>query len=148
VPLDGSPVAESIIPFVADIAGPLDMEVVLLRVVTPLVVQAGAPVPGAIAEELEARTAEARDHVTGIAADLSGRGIRVHIRVRTGAAVQEIVAATRESAADLIVMATHGRSGLSRLVFGSVAEGVLRLAEVPVVVMRFTAAEGPRSGDS
>jgi nucleotide-binding universal stress UspA family protein len=141
VALDGSPVAESIVPFIVDIAGPLDMEIVLLRVVTPVVAQAGAPVPGVIAEELAARTTEARDYLARIAADVWGRGVRVQVRVRTGTPVQEILAAARESAADLIAMTTHGRSGLSRLVFGSVAEAVLRLADIPVLMMRLTAAE-------
>jgi nucleotide-binding universal stress UspA family protein len=141
VPLDGSPVAESIIPFIVDIAGPLDMEIVLLRVVTPAVVQAGAPVPGVVTEELAARTTEARDYLSTIAAELWGRGLRVQVRVRPGTAVQEILAATRECAADLIAMTTHGRSGLRRLVFGSVAEAVLRLADTPVLLMRLTAAE-------
>jgi nucleotide-binding universal stress UspA family protein len=60
--------------------------------------------------------------------------------------VQEILAAAREYAADLIAMTTHGRSGLSRLVLGSVAESVLRLADVPILTMRFPAADGPRAG--
>jgi nucleotide-binding universal stress UspA family protein len=144
--LDGSPVAESIIPFIVDIAGPLDMEVVLLRVVTPAGIQAGAPVPGVIEQEIAATTAEARDYVARVADDLSARGIRVQIRVRTGAAVQEILAAAREYAADLIAMTTHGRSGLSRLVLGSVAESVLRLADVPILTMRFPATDPPRAG--
>ena len=80
VPLDGSPVAESIIPFIVDIAGPLDMEIVLVRVVTPRVIQVGAPVPGAIVEELAARTTEARDYLTTVAAKLSERGVRAKVR--------------------------------------------------------------------
>jgi nucleotide-binding universal stress UspA family protein len=141
VPLDGSPVAESIIPFIADIAGPLDMEIVLLRVVTPVAVQAGPPLSGVIEQEVAARTSEARDYLARVAADLRERGIRAQVRVRAGTPVQEILAATRECAANLIAMTTHGRSGLSRLVFGSVAEAVLRLADIPVLVMRFTAAD-------
>lgn len=141
VPLDGSPVAESIIPFIVDIAGPLDMEVVLVRVVTPPVVQTGAPVPGLIVEELAARTSEAKDYLATVAAELWGRGIRVQMRVRTGTAVQEILAAAREAGADLIAMTTHGRSGLRRLVFGSVAEAVLRLSDSPVLLMRITSAQ-------
>ena len=117
------------------------MEIVLVRVVTPRVIQAGAPVPGVIAEELAARTAEARDYLTTIAAKLSERGVRVKVRVRAGMAVEEILSATQESSADLIAMTTHGRSGLRRLLFGSVAEAVLRLAETPVLLMRGSAAE-------
>ena len=50
----------------------------------------------------------------------------------------EIVAAARESRADLIAMTTHGRSGLTRLVFGSMAEAVLRRAAIPVLMLRLT----------
>jgi len=52
-----------------------------------------------------------------------------------------IVAAARETGADLIAMSTHGRSGLGRLVFGSVAQAVLRHVEIPVFLMRTTEAQ-------
>ena len=50
----------------------------------------------------------------------------------------ELVAAAREPGADLIAMTTHGRSGFGRLLFGSVAEAVLRQAKIPVLLMRLT----------
>ena len=55
---------------------------------------------------------------------------------RAGEPVAEIVAAARESGADIIAMTTHGRSGFGRLLFGSVAEAVLRQVEIPVLMMR------------
>jgi nucleotide-binding universal stress UspA family protein len=94
-----------------------------------------------IQDELAARTTDARDYLARVAAVLWERGIGVQLRVRTGTPVQEILALSRECGADLIAMTTHGRRGLSRLVFGSVAEAVLRLADIPVLVMRLTAAE-------
>jgi nucleotide-binding universal stress UspA family protein len=57
---------------------------------------------------------------------------------RYGDPVTEIVAAAHESGADIIAMTTHGRSGITRLWFGSVAEAVLRRAAVPVLMMRLT----------
>ena len=66
--------------------------------------------------------------------------------MRSGAPAQEIVAAAREAGADLIAMSTHGRGGLGRLIFGSVAEAVLREAEIPVLLMRTTEAEVARRG--
>jgi hypothetical protein len=56
--------------------------------------------------------------------------------VRRGEPVAEILQGAREAEADLIAMTTHGRSGLRRLLFGSVAEAVLRQAEIPVFLMR------------
>ena len=73
-----------------------------------------------------------------MAADLRGRGVRVTTDARHGDPVTELVAAARETGADLIAMTTHGRSGFGRLLFGSVAEAVLRQAEIPVLIMRLT----------
>jgi nucleotide-binding universal stress UspA family protein len=55
--------------------------------------------------------------------------------------VAEIIAGVGEAQADMIIMTTHGRTGLGRLLFGSVAEGVLRQADVPVFLMRQTEAQ-------
>lgn len=141
VPLDGSSVAESIIPFIVDIAGPLDMEVVLLRVVEPIapvVVEASRHVE---IEDIEARRADAEEYVAPIAVELRNKAVRVQSRVRRGNPADEIVAAARETGADLIAMSTHGRGGLGRLVFGSVAQAVLRHVETPVLLMRATEAQ-------
>jgi nucleotide-binding universal stress UspA family protein len=61
--------------------------------------------------------------------------------VRPGLPAAEIVDAARELHADLIAMTTHGRSGLRRLMFGSVAEAVLHHSDVPVFLLRATEAE-------
>jgi nucleotide-binding universal stress UspA family protein len=66
------------------------------------------------------------------------RGVRVTTDARYGEPVTEIVAAARETEADIIAMTTHGRGGFGRLLFGSVAEAVLRQAEIPVLMMRLT----------
>jgi len=76
-----------------------------------------------------------------VAARLLADGFHVATTVRTGEAAPEIVAGARECQADLIGMMTHGRTGLGRLVFGSVAEAVLRHAAVPVFVVRATEAQ-------
>ena len=60
---------------------------------------------------------------------------------RAGEPVAEIVAAARETGADVIAMTTHGRSGFGRILFGSVAEAVLRQAEMPVLMIRLTERE-------
>jgi nucleotide-binding universal stress UspA family protein len=136
VPLDGSPLAESIIPFVLDIAGPLDMGVVLLRVVPPVIPDAPLNGPRVAMKDLEGKRAEAQEYLAATGQHLWNRGVRVQSRVRCGFPADEIVAAGRETAANLIAMTTHGRSGFKRLVFGSVAEAVLREAECPVLLLR------------
>ena len=138
VTLDGSALAEAILPFITEIAGPLDMEVVLLRVVVPIPPQIIEGSRHAVLEDVEERLAEARRYLASVPSELTARGVRTRQVVRRGDPVDEIVAATRDVDADLIAMTTHGRSGLGRLLFGSVAEAVLRQAETPVFLMRLT----------
>lgn len=146
VPLDGSKTAEAILPFVLEIAGPLDIEVALVRVVVPIppsVIEGSREV---VVEDVEARRAEAERYLDGLAAELRDRGVRVRTMVRRGDPAVEIAAAAREVEADLVAMTTHGRSGLGRLLFGSVAEAVLRTTELPVLMMRQTAAQVAQRG--
>lgn len=141
VPLDGSLVAEGIIPFILEIAGPLDMEVALLRVVVPIppsVVEGSRQIE---IEDPEARRREAEEYLAPIAASLQAKGVRVRTMVRRGEPAAEILAGARAAEADLIAMTTHGRTGIGRLLFGSVAEAVLRHADVPVFLLRQTEAQ-------
>ena len=138
VPLDGSDLSESVLPFLTEIAGPLDMAVVLLRVlepITPAVVEVGRDI---VVDTLDDRRRDAAEYLAPIAIGLRARGIETSWTVRVGHAADEILAAAREAGTDLIAMSTHGRSGLGRLLFGSVAEQVLRRADVPVFLMRQT----------
>jgi nucleotide-binding universal stress UspA family protein len=139
VPLDGSPMAESIIPFLIQIARPLDMSLDLVHVLEPMaaIVADGHPV---VVEDVQTRARDAEEYLAPLAAMLRARGIETSWSVRRGPADREILAAARDDDADLIAMSTHGRSGLGRLLFGSVAEQVLRRADVPVFMMRETEA--------
>lgn len=137
VPLDGSEVAEAIVPFIEQVAGPLEAEVVLLRVVEPMSpaeamasVDVGAP--------LAAREDNARRYLSELERRLSNKGLRLRTRVAFGSPAEEILAAAKATGADLVAMATHGRSGLGRVLFGSVAEAVLQTSVVPVLVIRST----------
>jgi nucleotide-binding universal stress UspA family protein len=141
VPLDGSALAEAILPFVLQIAGPLDLEVILVRVMPHIMPHAIEDTRHFMADDVAARLEEAREYLGGVATDLHGRGVRVTTDARHGDPVAELVAAARETGADLIAMTTHGRSGIGRLLFGSVAEAVLRQAEIPVLMMRLTARQ-------
>jgi len=141
VPLDGSMIAAAIVPFILEIAGPLDMEVALLRVVVPsppVVFEGASPV---IVDDIEKLRLEAEEYLAAIATALRARGVRVTIHVRVGDAVGQILAGAGEAEADMIAMTTHGRGGLGRLMFGSIAEAVLRQAEIPVFLMRQTKSQ-------
>lgn len=71
-----------------------------------------------------------------IAAELRASGIEVTLDVRAGVPVEEIQRCAKERAVDAIVMGTHGRTGLSRMIAGSVAERVVRASPVPVLTVR------------
>lgn len=136
VALDGSVSSEAMLRFVLEIAGPLDMTVLLLRVVEPLAPVMAPDLYRPPVEDVEARRRDAEEYLAPIAAALRARGVDTAWTVRRGRPEEEILAAAEESAVDMIAMATHGRTGFGRLLFGSVAEAVLRRAAVPVFLMR------------
>jgi nucleotide-binding universal stress UspA family protein len=134
-------IAEAIVPFILEIAGPLDMEVALLRVILPTPPVMGEGGGAMVVDDVEQLRARAEEYLASVATGLRARGVRATTQVRFGNAVGEILAGAREAEADLIAMTTHGRGGLGRLLFGSVAEAVLRQAEIPVFLMRQTQAQ-------
>ena len=141
VALDGSPWAESVIPFIEQIAGPLDLQVILLHVVQPLPINALTALGRSAEDDLRVRTAEAHDYLAHLVAELRGKGIRARAEVRAGDPCLEILAGARDTGSDIIGMSTHGRGGLSRMLIGSVADAVQRQAEIPVFLMRTTERE-------
>jgi nucleotide-binding universal stress UspA family protein len=134
VALDGSTACETVLRFLMEIASPLDMTVMLLHVLEPITPQI---VEGTIVvDDIEARRHEAEEYLAPISAALRSQGVDTAWAIRRGRPADEILAAAQEGGADLIAMATHGRTGLGRLLFGSVAEAVLRRATVPVFMIR------------
>jgi nucleotide-binding universal stress UspA family protein len=143
VPLDGSPLAEAVIPFLTEIAATLNMSVLLLRVLEPIPPAVIEGVRQTMVDVSDVRKGDAEGYLRSVAATVRARGIEVSYQVRSGRPDVEIVEAARETSADLIAMSTHGRSGLGRLLFGSVAEQVLRHADVPVFMMRQSERRAP-----
>jgi nucleotide-binding universal stress UspA family protein len=141
VPLDGSEGAEAILPFAEKIAGPFDAEVVLVRVVEPIVaaIPLGSGEVGGI-DALIAHQTDAKGYLAEMAERLTAKGLRVRTLTALGSPVTEIVTAAEAENADLIAMTTHGRSGVRKLLYGSVAEGVLRAAAVPVLMFKMPVA--------
>jgi nucleotide-binding universal stress UspA family protein len=136
VALDGSASSEAVLRFVLDIAGPLDMTVVLLHVVGPEIPAITDDLYRAPVEDIGARRRDAEEYLAPIAAALRARGVETAWQVRRGRPDEEILSAAGESGVDMIAMATHGRTGFGRLLFGSIAEAVLRRATVPVLMIR------------
>ena len=100
-------------------------------------------------QQEEALTRQARDFLTEVAEPLrkGPTPIDVQIDVRIGDPASGIALAALDTQADLIVMATHGRTGVQRAMLGSVAGAVLRTACTPVVLVRPTLAPPPGQGD-
>lgn len=141
VPLDGSDTAEAAIAEARQLASP-DSRLLLMRAASALTL------PGTDAVDTQlAAVREAEQYMEGVKTRLEREGVRgVETHVWYGPASSAIVEAAGLYKVDLIVMTTHGRSGLGRLVFGSVAESVLRGTGRPVLVVResATACETPR----
>ncbi len=134
VPLDGSPLAEAILPQVVALAQALRSELILLRVAFVHAFPAfEAPY---LADEEVRVVRDAETYLAGLRARLAGDGVTVEAVVRYGRAAAEIVDHVRSSSADLVAMSTHGRSGFGRLLMGSVAEEVVRSLRVPVLLLR------------
>ncbi len=139
VPLDGSQTSEAILPVVERLAGPRDLTISLLEIIEPIPSVVRAEPPIGLEDMLTFRQGDAERYLAKVAAPLNDKGLRVERSVQHGRAAEVIAAFGRPERVDLIAMATHGRTGLGRLLLGSVAEGVLRGAAVPVLL--FKAAE-------
>lgn len=93
-------------------------------------------------QELDSLTSTLTDQFETQAQALRGEGYTVTVEADFGNPAEAIIERSRTGDIDLIAMTTHGRSGISRLIFGSVAEQVLRQAQVPVFLVRPVAAQG------
>ncbi len=123
------------------LATDLGAEVHLLNVVPDPAVFTVDPTalpPEAMHDMVIERVAEAEAALEKLPESGWSNGKPVRRATRQGVAKDEIVAYAKENDIDLIVVGTHGRSGFRRLMLGSIAEGVLRLAECPVLTVRST----------
>ncbi|HEX9821876.1 MAG TPA: universal stress protein [Methylomirabilota bacterium] len=132
VPLDGSILAETALTPAVDLAREHGAKLVLLRAAEAHSLPMADPTE---AQVQAVRAAE--DYLTDARGRVAQAGVGdVDTSVWYGAPVEAIVEAARYRGADLIVMSSHGRSGLGRLVLGSVAETVLRATRVPILLIR------------
>jgi len=137
--LDGSPLAEAAVPHARALAKAFGARVTLLSVVQPVGIYPQSGVVGpvvSIALNVEEEMESVRRYLRTIAEQFEAEGINVEEVVREGDAASQICDYAHESRADLIVMSTHGRSGVQRWVYGSVADKVLRGANVPILLIR------------
>ena len=141
VPLDGSQLAESVLPSVEELAKNLDLEVILIRAYS---VPYGAYSAGEgfyDSTHIEAFVAQLKDETVEYlekkAAELKRRGItKVSYIAKEGLGADEIISIARHTPDNLIAMCTHGRSGVKRWALGSVTETVVRHSDDPVLITR------------
>lgn len=137
VPLDTSELAEQALPHAEALARCFQAELHLLTVVhTPHDdLSEGEP-----DDQFDPRTLEAQEYLQGLAGRLSEDGVPTSVTVRQGDVAEEIIAQAAEDPCDLIVMCTHGRSGLGRWVYGSIADRLLRYSPLPTLLVRASKA--------
>lgn len=144
VPLDGSDEAAAALPLACGLARQFGASLLLLEMVPTtdatlgLVADAASGAmtdPTVFEEVVEAREQVAEGYISGVADQLSAEGLDVSFAVGTGSESKGIIEAARREGVDLIVMATHARTGLGRLVFGSVTDYVIRHVHIPVLVV-------------
>ncbi len=136
VPLDGSEIAKKALDQAEKLAKVFESEIVLFQVV-PFMPIYGSPelVTPLVIDEKQKELAE--KYLFDLAEDLKMKGFKVRGMVRTGQQVAgEIIDFAKEEGVDLIVMCTHGRSGISRWVLGSIALKILTRAETPILLIR------------
>ncbi len=147
IPLDGSPRAEQAVPVAARIARASGGSVLLLQVVSPPIDYGGglAQAPLMMEQVIETELAVASSYLDRVAKARELTGIETTTDVMFGLPAQDILAVAESRSVDLIVMCSHGRTGFTRWVLGSVAQKVVRQSPVPVFVLREGEAVPPAS---
>ena len=148
VPLDGSKLAECVLPHLDTVIKGCGVEeIVFVRVVEPVMLPTGTFTDGgAVFTEMDARKtrehidarneAEAKEYLEGIVNRYKSEGLKVDMALLEGNAADELVDYIKESDADLTIIASHGRSGIGRWIHGSVAERLLRSVCMPILMVR------------
>jgi nucleotide-binding universal stress UspA family protein len=141
VPLDGSDLAECVLPHVEALTKGCGIQnVMFVRVVEPFYAPGGADSYAFSAEDEKRINSEnktaAENYLAKMVKQASYDGVNVQSEVLNGKAAESIADYATKNEVDLIIIATHGRSGISRWIWGSVADRVLRSSCVPVVMVR------------
>lgn len=142
VPLDGSILAEAILPHVKELAPSAGSTVIFVQVLElPHLV--GLPkgdiydaLPQTTPAEVSQHVAEVRRYLESKVAEMDAQGISARALIEYGPVVVTIMRAARQEDAQLIAMASHGRGGLADVYYGSVAAGVLQRIDRPLLIVR------------
>jgi len=136
VPMDGSPRAERILPHVEELALKFESAVIFLKVLEPDSIierPQGSEFEARVMEEHEE---EASTYLAAWRGEFREKGIRAKSFVEYGQVARTIITVAERENADLIAMASHGRSGLPQVFYGSVAAGILHRVDRPLLLIR------------
>lgn len=136
VPLDGSPVAQAILPYVMSVAKGFHSRVILFHVAETALDQEDPEQKTYADETIERIRPLAENYLAGVADEFRRQGVDVETRVVGGRAAAKILEYAEQENVDLIALSTHGRSGLARWVMGSRVDKILRACEQPVLLVR------------
>lgn len=140
VPLDGSTLAEGALVPALRLATAFDAEMLLFRVCEPSTYLQNGLTSGTAAAALdEAVCTTVEEYLTEKTQEVRGQGVHVRWETQFGIAAENILDVAQKRAANLVVMSTHGRSGIGRWIMGSVADRVLRASRIPVLLIRSNA---------
>ncbi|MBI2921352.1 MAG: universal stress protein [Planctomycetes bacterium] len=141
VPLDGSPAGARILEVIRPLARRAHGKVVLFHAAEPPL--AAGMNSGFVGQDIRL---DAEKYLEGLVREIQPQGFHMEILVRVGPAAGVILDGIKETKATMVAMATHGRTGLARLAFGSVAEQVLHASDVPVLMLRSVEGTPPHGG--
>jgi nucleotide-binding universal stress UspA family protein len=137
VPLDGSEIAEKVLPYAVDLAGKMRLEVILIRTYMLPPSVAAEDYGSYLGEFTEALEAEAREYVGAKVKELKAKGLEnVSSVVEFGFPAEKIIELAQKIPDNFVAMCTHGRSGIKAWALGSVTERVVRHSGDPVLVIR------------
>jgi nucleotide-binding universal stress UspA family protein len=142
ITLDGSPLADEVVVQATELALQCQSQVILLQVIVPVrsvVAQTEfktASFADYTEEFLKRTEEEAKAYLEWTAQPMRERDLDVKCVVVRGLAAEEIIRCAKDYGVDLIIMATHGRSGIGRMVLGSVADEVLRKSSLPLLLYK------------
>ena len=134
--LDGSKLAEQILPYATEQARRFCSKLVLLQVWSMSIAEITKTTSNSFELKQQTLNDEAKNYLEKVAAPLKEQGLNVICVTLQGIAEDVIIGYAQDETIDLIAMTTHGRSGLGRTIFGSVADQVLRKSGLPILLIK------------
>jgi nucleotide-binding universal stress UspA family protein len=139
VPVDGSKESEAVLPWVLGLSGKLGAQVVLCEILArgfQATTADGCSYVSFDDDQVDTNSHYAKSYLDKLGADFKQNGISVSSEVRLGSVADEIMTLADGLDVDLVAMSTHGRSGVGRLVLGSVADRILHEGSAPLLLVR------------